>query len=79
MKDEGNNESIYYKLEPLKLKKNNILSRRTRNIINKYLFMKIGLIIKDIYIINNINIDEDIFKNTLSPKSNSISFLFKSA
>jgi hypothetical protein len=64
-KDEGNNEIIYYKLELLKLKKNNTLSRRNRNIINKYLFMKIGLIIKDFYIINNINVDEDILKNSL--------------
>ena len=52
------NKIIYYKLQPLKFKKNNIISRRTRNIINKYLFKEIGIFIKNYYSDLNIMLEE---------------------
>lgn len=65
-KDKSYKDINYFKLKTFKVKKDYKLSRRTRNIIDKFLLKETGKFIKDFYTNLNIdfnNIGEDIFNS----------------
>nr|ADO51616.1 dnapol [Moniliophthora roreri] len=58
-------EKLHYKLELLKLKRDNTISIRTENIIDKYLLSNINDKLKDYLISEGINIENDIIKDRM--------------